>query len=258
MSSIVMDDDDDVVEPLFVKFGHPFSNVILTPNSIKRKSLNTIYYNGCHELAYLHPNRYKPDPCVLREAGVNQGDKYFVLRFNSFKAHHDIDAEGLSLDNKLELVNHLKDKGKVFITTEGEIEPEFSQYKLKITSDRIHSLIYYATMFIGDSQTMTSESAILGTPALKCNSFAGKLSVPNQIEKYGLCYSFLPEHFYKMMQKIKNLINLPNLKQEWQIRRDKMLKDKIDVTSFYVWFVENYPESYKIMKENPDYQYNFR
>ena len=25
-----------------------------------------------------------------------------------------------------------------------------------------------------------------------------------------------------------------------------------------VWFIENYPESVKIMKENPDYQYNFR
>jgi hypothetical protein len=37
-----------------------------------------------------------------------------------------------------------------------------------------------------------------------------------------------------------------------------MLSDKIDVTAFMVWFVENYPESAKIMKENPDYQWRFR
>jgi len=55
----------------------------------------------------------------------------------------------------------------------------------------MHSLLYYATMFIGDSQTMTSEAAMLGTPSLKLNSFAGKLSVPNELEqKYQLCYSF--------------------------------------------------------------------
>jgi len=37
-----------------------------------------------------------------------------------------------------------------------------------------------------------------------------------------------------------------------------MLSEKIDVTAFIVWFVENWPESFKIMKENPDYQLNFR
>ena len=35
-----------------------------------------------------------------------------------------------------------------------------------------------------------------------------------------------------------------------------MLADKIDVTAFLAWFVENYPGSAKIMKENPDYQQN--
>lgn len=30
-----------------------------------------------------------------------------------------------------------------------------------------------------------------------------------------------------------------------------MLSDKIDVTAFMVWFIENYPKSAKIMKENP-------
>ena len=37
-----------------------------------------------------------------------------------------------------------------------------------------------------------------------------------------------------------------------------MLDDNIDVTSFFTWFIENYPESQKIMKENPGYQYEFK
>jgi len=36
-----------------------------------------------------------------------------------------------------------------------------------------------------------------------------------------------------------------------------MLKETIDVTAFFVWFVENYPESAKIMKDNPGFQNSF-
>ena len=38
------------------------------------------------------------------------------------------------------------------------------------------------------------------------------------------------------------------LKEEWQKKRERLLHDKIDVTSFWVWFVENYPESVKEVK----------
>ena len=37
-----------------------------------------------------------------------------------------------------------------------------------------------------------------------------------------------------------------------------MLSDKIDVTAFTIWFVEAYPDSVRTMRENPDYQFNFR
>jgi len=37
-----------------------------------------------------------------------------------------------------------------------------------------------------------------------------------------------------------------------------VLADNIDVTSFMVWFIENYPNSLKIMKDNPDYQWKFK
>jgi hypothetical protein len=49
-----------------------------------------------------------------------------------------------------------------------------------------------------------------------------------------------------------------NLKAIFAERRQKMLEDKIDVAKFMTWFIENYPESVKIMQENPDYQYRFK
>ena len=99
-------------------------------------------------------------------------------------------------------------------------------------------------MFVGDSQTMTSEAAVLGTPAVKCNSFAGRLAVPNELEqRYGLCYSFRPEQQEAFFAKIDELLSMPDLKAEWQTRRKKMLAEKIDYSAFLVWFLEHYPES---------------
>ncbi|MFA7359816.1 MAG: DUF354 domain-containing protein [Candidatus Kapaibacterium sp.] len=241
MKSIILDDDDDEVEPLFVKFAHPYCDVLLSPDALreKRKKKDTIYYRGYHELAYLHPNRFTPDSHVLREAGIEDGEKFYVMRFNVFKAHHDIGIKGITLENKLKLVEMLQKYGKVFITTEREIEPELKEYQFNLHPSKVHSFLYYAEIFIGDSQTMTSEAAVLGTPSLKCNSFAGKLSVPNDLEtKYGLCYSYLPDDFEKMIEKIKELLTLKDLKQEWKKRREKMLNDKIDVTTFLLEFVD--------------------
>jgi predicted glycosyltransferase len=261
MKSVVFDDDDDDVQPLFVYFGHAFSDYLLSPDAIrgKRRKKSTIFYSGYHELAYLHPKRFSPDPAVLTKLGLNVGDPYFIMRFNAFKAHHDIGAQGLSLENKRRLVNLLEKKGRVFISTEKEIDAEFQRYQLSIAPDKVHSLLFYATLLVGDSQTMTSEAAVLGTAALKCNTFAGRLAVPNELEeKYRLCFSRQPSEFEFLLEKMAELLNLPNLKEIWQERRANMLQEKIDVTAFMVWFVENLPESARVMKKNPEYQLRFK
>lgn len=259
MKSIVLDDDDDEVEPLFVKFGHPFADAILSPVDTPRKSKKTIYVHAYHELSYLHPNRFSPDPSVLADAGVTEGEPYFVLRFNAFKAHHDVGVVGLTIENKRRLVEMLSKKGKVFITTERNIDDEFKPYQLKVSPEKAHSLMYYATMLVGDSQTMTSEAAVLGTPAIRCNTFVGRIHYLEEEEhKYGLTYGFLPEQSEAMFEKIEELLSMPNLKEEWQLRRQKMLSEKIDYAQFLTWFIENYPESQKIMRENPEYQFRFK
>ena len=102
---------------------------------------------------------------------------------------------------------------------------------------------------------MASECAMLGTPAIYVNSLdAGTLR--EQEDKYQLIYGFRSSD--GVLEKVEELINTPNLKEKYQLRRQKMLSEKIDPTAFLVWFVENYPGSAKIMKENPDYQDRFK
>lgn len=241
MKSIVLDDDDLVITPVFGKFVS-VANVILTPSSLafEDRGPNRICHNSFHELAYLHPNRFVPDPAILDEIGVQLGEAFFILRFNAFKAHHDLGAQGLSMAQKLTLVALLKPYGKVFITTERAIDPLLQPYQMPIAAEKIHSLMYYATMFIGDSQTMISEAALLGTPSIKLNSFAGRLSIPNEIEeRYGLCYSFQPVAFNVMVSMVTDLLRRTDLKAEWSQRRARMLADKIELTSFMVALLDN-------------------
>jgi uncharacterized protein len=246
MKSFILDDDDAEVQPLFTKFVHPFADYLISPDvlNFERKKKNHFTYPGYHELAYLHPDRFTPDIKVLAESGISEGEDFFILRFNAFKAHHDYGIKGISDDNKHKLINLLKEKGKVIITTEKDIEPEFKKYQLKISPEKVHSLLYYAKMFIGDSQTMTSEAAVLGTPAFRCNSFAGRISYLNEEEyKYGLTFGFKPSEFSFMLRVIKQYLNVPNLKEIWEKKRNRLLSDKIDVTSFFVDLISSYPSS---------------
>lgn len=261
MNAFLFDDDDDTAEPLIVKYGHPMSDVVFTPGSIRRKTKHALYYAGTHELAYLHPNRFTPDPTVLEKAGLKAGERFFIMRFVALKGHHDVGQLGLSLDQKCRLLELLRPYGRVIVTSERAMEPEFEPYRLPVPPEEIHSLMAYCSLFLGDSQTMTSEAAILGVPALKCNTFAGRLSVPNELEqKYGLCYAYQPADFDKLYAHTERLLakDPEMLRREWQEKRQRFLDDHIDVTAFFTWFIENYPESQRMMRENPDYQYRFK
>jgi hypothetical protein len=243
MKSILLDDDDAEAVRLFSLFAHPFADTVVSPAALahQRTHRRDIVYEGTHELFYLHPHYFKPDPSVPADAGIDISSPYFILRFVSGKAYHDKGERWLTMEQKLAIVRLLERFGKVYITTERNIDPELRQWQLKISPEKVHHLIFYATMFVGDSQTMTSEAAILGTPALKCNSFAHKLSVPNMLEnKYELCYAWQPEESGMLFRKMEELLNTQGIKEIWSSRRDKFLSESIDPTSWLVDFIENY------------------
>ena len=263
MQSVLFDDDDDEVQPLVVKWLHPYASVVLSPVSLllknrPRKHKNTIYYKGFHELAYLHPSNFIPNKNVLEELGLRENETFFVLRFNVFKAHHDIEERGLSLEQKLKIIEKLEDKGKIFITTERKIEPELEKYQAPVSNSKMHDLLYYASMFIGDSQTMTSEAAVLGTPSIRCNSFVRRIAyLDEQEEKYGLTFGFLPSEFDLLLNKLDDILSMKDIKSEWKFKRDKLLSEKMNMSAFMHWLIEGYPDTIKQLQENPEIQNRF-
>lgn len=238
----------------------PFTDVILT-GDYEHPGLGDkeIRYNGYHELAYLHPKRFTPDKSILNELGVKENEKYVIIRFVGWKATHDAGHKGISYENKWKAIREFEKYAKVFISSESKLPQEFESYRIKIDPHRMHDAMAFATLVIGESFTMPSEAAVLGTPTIVIHN-TKSFYLTEQAEKYGLVFvlSESNEDQQKAITKGIELLNTPNIKAEWQRRRQKMLADKVDVTAFLVWFVENYPKSVKVMKENPEYQERFR
>jgi len=242
------------------KLYSPFTEVVLTPSCFtKDLGKKQIRFDGYMELCYLHPNRFTPDTSVLDLLGVKQDEKYVIMRFVSWNASHDIGHSGLSLEMKRKIVNELSKYAKVFISSEGELPDDLKKYQIKIPPEKMHDALAFATLLYGESATMASECAMLGTPAIFHDN-NGRGYTDEEEKRYGLVFNYSEsiDDQNKSLKKAIELLNTPDLKQQFQQRREKMLADKIDVTAFMVWFVENYPESAKIMKENPDYQWRFR
>ncbi len=238
-----------------VKLYLPFSEVILVPKAFhKDLGPKQIRYSGYHELAYLHPNQFKPNSDILKQLCVEKDETYIVIRFVSWNASHDAGQVGFSLERKIELVQKISKYGKVFISSEGDLPAELEQFRVGISPEYIHDAMAFASLYIGEGATMASECAALGTPAIYVNSItAGTLE---EQENYGLLYGFRSSD--GVIEKALEILKNPEEKKKWKSRQKKMLSEKIDVTAFMVWFVENYPESKDIMKKDPDYQDRFK
>ncbi len=240
--SWVFEEDDAKQAKLMTYLSYPFASRIITPDFLAHENHGKkhITYPSYHELAYLHPNNYKSNPGILTELGLKEGDKYFIMRFVSLNASHDFGVKGLSLDAKKVLLKKLLQHGKVFITSEAELDEDFEPYRLRMAPHKIHDLLAYSTLCIGDSQTMAIEAAVLGVPALRCNSFVGELSLLKELDDiYGLTFGFLPDQGDLLLAKIDELLAANDLKAMWQEKLQRFLKDKIDMTEWLLDYIES-------------------
>lgn len=245
---IAMGEDDAEIVPRYAKMVYPFASAVFSPMACNNGQWEhkSIKYPGFQKLTYLHPHWFKADKEIARRNGINPDEPYFLIRFAKLNAHHDSGVSGISTDIARRLVELLSPHGKIYITSERALEPEFEQYRLHINPLDIHHVMAFATLYIGDSQSMANEAAMLGVPSLRFNDFVGakKIGVMEEMEKvYGLTYGISSHEPDLLYAKVEELLAMPNLREEFQKRRQKMLSDKIDVTAFLTWFIENYPAS---------------
>ncbi len=239
-----------------IKIYLPLTKYILTPSVYHHEhGRKHIRYAGYHELAFLYPSRFKPNPAVLEHLGVKDNDPFIIIRFISWNATHDKGQSGIDFENKIRLVSELSKHAKVFISSEGELPPEFEAYRIKMPPVMMLDALYYCSMYIGEGISMASESGCLGTPALHINTMFS--SYCDDLEKnYGLIYNYKSAD--GVLDKALEILNDPDYKQLNREKLRKLYDEKIDVTAFLVWFIENYPASGQIMTRNPEYQLRFK
>lgn len=222
------------------KLAFPFADRIYTPESYKDDiGTKQIRYPGYHELAYLHPNRFSPDTNVLERNGVDPNGCYSLVRFVNWEAFHDIGIAGFQRQQKRKLINSLSDQGNVYITSEKPLPSEFEKYRLPVPPHEIHHLLSFADLYVGDSGTMATEAAILGTPSVRYRPTSEKRDPGNFIElehKYGLLYS--SSNTNGVVEKAVQWLTDDDIRKQ-QKNRDRLLNDKVDVTEYVVNSITN-------------------
>lgn len=232
-SIIFTDSEPDVVKyPIADMITTPFADVILTLSSVRHDyGKKEVRVNSYKELAYLHPNWFTPNPAVLDTLGLKPGEDFVLLRFVAWGAYHDVDREGFDIKAKKSLIERIEPYARVFISSESKLPEEFERYRIPIRPEQIHDLLYYAKLLICDSQTMTTEAAVLGTPAIRFNSFVGNSDMGNFVEleeKYGLIFNYKDARL--AMEKAEELVKRQDLKVEWKRKKERLIKDKVDFT----------------------------
>ena len=105
---------------------------------------------------------------------------------------------------------------------------------------------------------MAAESAVLGSPAIFLNdNWSGNAF---DLMKHELFYSYKSnnEDQINAIEKGVELLSNLNLKLEMQNKLANYFADKIDASSFLTWYIEEFPQSKKIIAQNSKYQNNFK
>jgi uncharacterized protein len=235
--SFVFNEDDYEINKLFCKSAYPFASKIIAPDicSVGRFQKKKISYNGFQKMAYLHPNYFQPDRNQVKEI-IGGNEEYFLIRLVSLTSGHDVEGKHTGLNESIvdSLIKELKPHGRIFITSESKLSDKYEEFRLSIEPNKMHHLLAFASIFIGDSQTMCAEAGLLGTPFIRFNDFVGKIGYLNEIEnKYGLGFGITTNIPEMVTERTKLILSIPNAKIAWQEKKRKIFEEKIDVAQWY-------------------------
>ena len=229
---------DSEVVTLTNKLVVPLATCVITPEPF---SLN---YGAKHKrIRGLFEDCYL-SPSVLTIGDSNAGSNglkkpYAILRFVGWSANHDVNKKGFSLEEKKKLVDTISKYMTVYVSSEKDLPPTLAKYKLLTPAAQIHSVLANADLYIGDSQTMATEAALLGTPAIRSNSFVGPKDMSNfkmLEEKYGLLLNI--KDFDTVLSTALAFAK-ESRKEEWQKKRASYYGQVGDVNTQIAGILEN-------------------
>ncbi len=149
----------------------------------------------------------------------------------------------------------------------------YAPYRIRINPLDMHHVMAFASLYLGDSQTMAAEASVLGTPFVRFNDFVGRIGYLQELEDvyqfgYGVHATPLtedspirradgalqPSGTQALYDAVEQLVTMPadERKALYNARRAKMLSEKIDYAKYLTWFIENYPNSQQQTRDNQE------
>ncbi len=219
---------------------YPLAAAVVTPRAYNRSAgRRHIRYNGFQELAYTHPSVFTPDPAALAREGLAPGEPFSIVRLVNWGASHDVSDYGVtSLESA---VSALARHGRVVISSEKPLPAHLQAMQLKGPHTNMLHLQAFARLLFGESATMASECAMLGTPAIFLST-SRRGYIDELQARYDMVYAFHDPHTgqQEALAKAEALLTDPDVPAAWQRKRAAMLAELIDVTAFICATVERH------------------
>jgi hypothetical protein len=220
----------------------PFARYLLTPSAFQ-KDLGSRHreFEGFKESAYLHPDVFQPRKDIRERLGVGPEESYVMTRFNAFGSHHDIGQSGFTPDQRREFIERIAEHATVFVSDEGgtlNLE-NLPAREYDLHPALMHDALAEAHLLVADTQTMVTEAALLGTPAIRSNSFVGDSDMGNfqALEEAGLIDNVAA--FDDVLDLALERVTSDGIVNKWDEKRRQFVAGTVNLTDVIVDIAEN-------------------
>ena len=228
----LVDDDLDAVPHnilYILPTKHIFAPSICGMGNYENKKLG---YYGYKALTHLHPNIFRPNRDKI-DSSLPPDKPFFYIRTVLPTSKHDVGKSGIGDELLGKIIRKLENEGNIILNSEREVADEFKKYRLDYNKNDVSHYLYFAKMVIGDSTTMSVEAAVLGTPSIEIDDWFADFKQYEELHgKYKLLDGFHLDEEVAIFDKIDEYLSMEDLEGEFEKRRQRMLEDKIDVSSF--------------------------
>ena len=224
----------------------PGASAVLTPFyyniDLGEKQLR---FNAYVEQLYMHSHYFAKNETTINEQGV-KSDEYVLVRYIAYDAHHDKDVKPLCDEQKKAIIRLLAQKYRVLLSMEKNSQDEFYKpYLVHFSPEKMHDIEAGAKFLVTEGATMASESFVNGVPYVYLNPL--HVGYIDQQQQAMPQYFFQTTDYQEAINAINHLISIPVDKDSIKASIEATT---MDPTLFLVWFVENYPQSVQITRDN--------
>ncbi|MEX0326088.1 MAG: DUF354 domain-containing protein [Puniceicoccaceae bacterium] len=221
------------------RIAHPFATEIHTPYCFyKELGPKQIRYKGIHELAFLHPDHFQPDPSVLKKYPGLEPGRFVLVRLSAWNTMHDRHHMGVG-EALAGFIGKAATTYRIVLSAEENRVPEsLRQHVMSFAPEDFHQILSRAAFLLSEGASTAAEGACLGIPTVYINSTEPRGYLEMLEQGYGLVRGF--QDAAAGIKATQRWIEELNEEERARLHASsqKMLENHIDVTDYVVKVLE--------------------